>query len=123
MDDFGTGHSSLSCLHRFPIDVLKIDRSFVSTMESNDDYESIIHAIITLAHNLNTTVVAEGIETQWQLSRLRDLDCDLGQGYFFSEPKPLTDILELLQNSISADAVGIPPATLSSISLMNTACS
>lgn len=97
MDDFGTGHSSLSCLHRFPIDVLKIDRSFVSTMETNDDYESIIHAIITLAHNLNTTVIAEGIETAQQLSRLRDLACDLGQGYLFSQPKPLKEIMAIIQ--------------------------
>ncbi len=116
MDDFGTGHSSLSCLHRFPIDVLKIDRSFVSTMESNDDYESIIHAIITLAHNLNTTVVAEGIETQWQLSRLRDLDCDLGQGFLFSEPKPLTEIMELLCQPGSVEAGGPPPGSFLSIS-------
>ncbi|MCA9128877.1 MAG: EAL domain-containing protein [Planctomycetales bacterium] len=86
MDDFGTGHSSLSCLHRFPIDTLKIDRSFVSTMESNADYESIVHAIITLAHNLKTTVIAEGIETEAQLQRLRDLECDFGQGYLFSKP-------------------------------------
>ncbi|QEG42322.1 putative bifunctional diguanylate cyclase/phosphodiesterase [Roseimaritima ulvae] len=97
MDDFGTGHSSLSCLHRFPIDVLKIDRSFVSTMETNDDYESIIHAIITLAHNLNTTVIAEGIETAQQLSRLRELECDLGQGYLFSQPKPLAEVLAIVR--------------------------
>ncbi|QDV68242.1 Phytochrome-like protein cph2 [Rosistilla carotiformis] len=96
MDDFGTGHSSLSCLHRFPIDVLKIDRSFVSTMESNVDYESIIHAIITLAHNLGVTVIAEGIETQRQLGRLRDLECDLGQGYYFSEPKTLDEVIALM---------------------------
>lgn len=96
MDDFGTGHSSLSCLHRFPIDVLKIDRSFVSTLETNDDYESIIHAIITLAHNLDTTVIAEGIETEQQLTRLRDLDCDFGQGYLFSQPKPLEEIVEIV---------------------------
>ncbi|EMI21700.1 protein containing Diguanylate phosphodiesterase, predicted [Rhodopirellula maiorica SM1] len=96
MDDFGTGHSSLSCLHRFPIDVLKIDRSFVSTMEVGDDYESIIHAIITLAHNLDTKVIAEGIETTRQLQQLRDLKCDFGQGYLYSKPEPIEDLQELL---------------------------
>ncbi len=96
MDDFGTGHSSLSCLHRFPIDVLKIDRSFVSTMEVGDDYESIIHAIITLAHNLDTKVIAEGIETPRQLQQLRDLECDFGQGYLYSKPKPIEELADLL---------------------------
>ncbi|QDV12159.1 Cyclic di-GMP phosphodiesterase Gmr [Rosistilla oblonga] len=103
MDDFGTGHSSLSCLHRFPIDVLKIDRSFVSTMESNVDYESIIHAIISLAHNLGVTVIAEGIETQRQLGRLRDLECDLGQGYYFSEPKTLDEVVSLINRLEQAE--------------------
>jgi len=97
MDDFGTGHSSLSCLHRFPIDVLKIDRSFVSTMEPGDDYESIIHAIITLAHNLGTRVIAEGIETTRQLKQLRDLDCDHGQGYLYSKPKSIDEIVEMFR--------------------------
>ncbi len=106
MDDFGTGHSSLSCLHRFPIDVLKIDRSFVSTMEANDDYETIIHAIIALAHNLGTQVVAEGIETENQLGRLRDIECDLGQGYYFSEPRPIADLLGLLSGSETSLAHG-----------------
>lgn len=110
MDDFGTGHSSLSCLHRFPIDVLKIDRSFVSTMESNIDYESIIHAIITLAHNLNVTVIAEGIETKRQLGRLRDLECDLGQGYYFSEPKPLEEVIALMDRLDRAAKAGEPPS-------------
>ncbi|MFG0261257.1 MAG: EAL domain-containing protein [Novipirellula sp. JB048] len=98
MDDFGTGHSSLSCLHRFPIDVLKIDRSFVSTMEAGDDYESIIHAIITLAHNLNTQVIAEGIETTRQLQQLRDLKCDFGQGYLYSKPQPIEALHPLLSS-------------------------
>ncbi|QDS87682.1 Cyclic di-GMP phosphodiesterase Gmr [Rosistilla ulvae] len=115
MDDFGTGHSSLSCLHRFPIDVLKIDRSFVSTMESNVDYESIIHAIITLAHNLGVTVTAEGIETQRQLRRLRDLECDLGQGYYFSEPKSLDEVIGLmlrLEQSAASDRTALTSSQL-----------
>ncbi|TWT76276.1 Cyclic di-GMP phosphodiesterase Gmr [Planctomycetes bacterium CA13] len=105
MDDFGTGHSSLSCLHRFPIDVLKIDRSFVSTMKPGDDYESIIHAIITLAHNLDTKVIAEGIETPQQLQQLRDLECDFGQGYLYCKPKSIEGLTDLLLG------VGPVPAT------------
>lgn len=96
MDDFGTGHSSLSCLHRFPIDVLKIDQSFVSTMDSNPEYEAIVFAIISLAHNLNVKVIAEGIETEQQLQQLRDLGCDYGQGYFFAKPKPTSEIASVL---------------------------
>lgn len=89
MDDFGTGHSSLSCLHQFPIDVLKIDRAFVSNLGTALDYSAIIQAVITLAHTLNMTVVAEGIETAGQLAQLQTLDCDHAQGYFFA--KPMTD--------------------------------
>jgi len=86
MDDFGTGHSSLSCLHRFPIDVLKIDRSFVMTMESNPDYEAVVHAIISLAHHMGVGVVAEGVELASQLESLRSLDCEYAQGFLFSKP-------------------------------------
>jgi Amt family ammonium transporter len=86
MDDFGTGHSSLSCLHRFPIDVLKIDRSFVMTMQSNPDYEAVVHAIISLAHHMGVKVVAEGVELASQLEALRSLECEYVQGYLFSKP-------------------------------------
>jgi EAL domain-containing protein (putative c-di-GMP-specific phosphodiesterase class I) len=88
MDDFGTGHSSLSCLHRYPIDVLKIDRAFVDTMNSNRDYAAVVHAIVMLAHNLNVRVVAEGVETQQQVAQLQALNCDYAQGYLFSRPVP-----------------------------------
>jgi diguanylate cyclase (GGDEF)-like protein len=86
MDDFGTGHSSLSSLHQFPIDVLKIDRAFVSNMELNRDYTAIVQAIIMLAHNLGMAVVAEGIESEGQLAQLQAMDCDMGQGYYFAKP-------------------------------------
>ncbi len=85
MDDFGTGHSSLSCLHRFPIDVLKIDRSFVLNTDGNREYAAVIHAIITLAHTLNMTVVGEGVETPGQVAQLQALECDCAQGNFFSK--------------------------------------
>ncbi|MHC4827859.1 MAG: putative bifunctional diguanylate cyclase/phosphodiesterase, partial [Planctomycetota bacterium] len=85
MDDFGTGHSSLSLLHRFPIDVLKIDRTFVLNTDGNREYAAVIHAIITLAHTLNMKVVGEGVETTGQLAQLQALECDRAQGNYFSE--------------------------------------
>jgi diguanylate cyclase (GGDEF)-like protein len=85
MDDFGTGHSSLSHLHRFPIDVLKIDRTFVLNTDGNREYAAVIHAIITLAHTLKMTVVGEGVETLGQLAQLQALECDSAQGNLFSE--------------------------------------
>ena len=84
MDDFGTGHSSLSCLHRFPIDVLKIDRTFIVNTDENREYAAVIHAIITLAHTLNMTVVGEGVETNGQLVQLQALECDSAQGHYFN---------------------------------------
>ncbi len=86
MDDFGTGHSSLSFLHRAPMDILKIDRSFVNTTGNPRDNGAIIHTVIQLAHNFEMDVVAEGIETVEQLALLLSLDCNYGQGFLFSRP-------------------------------------
>lgn len=86
MDDFGTGYSSLSYLHRFPIDTLKIDRSFISTMDIESKNLKIVQTIIMLAHNLDMDVIAEGIETEAQQAKLKNLGCEYGQGYFFSKP-------------------------------------
>ncbi|WP_392435949.1 EAL domain-containing protein [Chlorogloeopsis fritschii PCC 9212] len=86
IDDFGTGYSSLAYLHHFPIDVLKIDRSFVTRLDKNGEQLAIIRAIITLAGNLGMSVVAEGVETTDQLVQLRLLQCDQAQGYLFSQP-------------------------------------
>ena len=86
MDDFGTGYSSLACLHQFPLDVLKIDRSFVGNIERGRDFAALVHAVTQLAHNMNIRVVAEGIETLDQALLLQSLDCEFGQGYFFSRP-------------------------------------
>ncbi len=84
MDDFGTGMSSLSCLHSFPIDVLKIDRAFIHNAAGNVQYVAVIDAIVTLAHNLGLSVVAEGVETPEQVAQLQALECDYAQGCFFS---------------------------------------
>ncbi|MGI2901933.1 EAL domain-containing protein [Tolypothrix sp. VBCCA 56010] len=86
IDDFGTGYSSLSRLYSFPINVLKIDRSFVSPINANNRNLEIIEIIVTLADKLGMDVTAEGVETQEQLALLRKLNCEYGQGYFFSRP-------------------------------------
>ena len=86
IDDFGTGYSSLSYLKQLPINVLKIDRSFLDGIDSNCDDAVILGAIIHLGNSLNLDVVAEGIETQGQVNFLLEHDCHLGQGYFYSPP-------------------------------------
>lgn len=96
LDDFGTGYSSLSYLHRFPVDTLKIDQSFVNCIGKPAEKLEIIQSIITLGHNLGMAVVAEGIETQEQLTYLQTLHCDFGQGYFFNRPLSAEDATQLL---------------------------
>ena len=86
IDDFGTGYSSLSYLQRFPIDTLKIDRSFVTQMMENEENLAIVRTIVALAQNLGMDVVAEGVETEDQLRLLRKLECENGQGFLFSSP-------------------------------------
>ncbi len=94
IDDFGTGYSSLSYLWRFPLDAIKIDRSFIINLEKKN--LEIVKVVILLAHNLGMQTVAEGVETARQLEILRDLGCDRAQGYFFSPPVPATEIIKLL---------------------------
>ncbi len=96
LDDFGTGYSSLSYLQRFPIDTVKIDRSFVSRLGPKAEGHEIVQAIVTLAHNLGMRVIAEGIETNDQLGLLRRLKCGYGQGWLFSKPIPHEQAGELL---------------------------
>jgi diguanylate cyclase (GGDEF)-like protein/PAS domain S-box-containing protein len=96
VDDFGVGYSSLSQLHRFPIDTLKIDRSFVSRIGGEERDAEIIKTIVALAHNLRMSVTAEGIETPLQLERVKSLGAEAGQGYLFSKPLPVDQIETLL---------------------------
>ena len=97
MDDFGTGYSSLSYLQRLPIDILKIDRSFVQTMLENPNNLEIIKAIIGLGKILDLRIVAEGVETPEQLAALQELGCDLAQGYLLGRPMPRAQAEELLR--------------------------
>ena len=88
VDDFGTGYSSLTYLKRFPVEAIKIDRSFVAGLGIDDDDSTIVEAVVQLGRSLGVTVVAEGVESPLQLSRLRELNCDRGQGYLFGRPRP-----------------------------------
>jgi diguanylate cyclase (GGDEF)-like protein/PAS domain S-box-containing protein len=97
MDDFGTGYSSLSYLKKFPIDIIKIDRSFIHEIPDNQDDMEITSAVIAMAHNLKLKVVAEGIETAEQLAFLRRHRCDVGQGYLFDRPIPGQELIERLK--------------------------
>lgn len=99
MDDFGTGYSSLSYLRRFPFDKLKIDRSFINEITHNPEDASIIRAIGEMAHSLNMTVIAEGVETDSQLACLKHRSCDEIQGYLISPPLPAEKFEQLLQTS------------------------
>ena len=88
VDDFGTGYSSLASLQRFPVDLLKVDRSFVARLPEDEDAGTIVWAVIRLAHNLHLRVIAEGVETPAQLAALKHYGCDIAQGYLFSRPVP-----------------------------------
>jgi len=98
IDDFGTGYSSLSHLKRFPTNTVKIDRSFVSDIADNPSSRMITEAIISLSHNLDMKVVAEGIEENSQLRVLTEQDCDIIQGFLFSKPLPVNEFTQLLNN-------------------------
>jgi diguanylate cyclase (GGDEF)-like protein len=96
VDDFGTGYSSLSYLKKFPLDVLKIDRSFVSDLAHDLDDAAIVDSIIAMAHRLNLKVIAEGIENQGQIDFLQNHECDIGQGFYYSKPMSAEHLGELL---------------------------
>jgi len=96
VDDFGTGYSNLAYLKRFPMDMVKIDKSFVDGLGEKPEDTAIVKAVISLARALGLRTVAEGIETSEQLERLRDLGCELGQGYYFSGALPAYEANALL---------------------------
>jgi diguanylate cyclase (GGDEF)-like protein len=98
IDDFGTGYSSLAHLQRFSVDALKIDRSFISGLSENKEGETLIHTLVQLGKALSIETFAEGIEQQGQLSKLRDEDCDSGQGFFFARPLDVADTEAFLRN-------------------------
>ncbi len=102
IDDFGTGYSSLSYLQQFPVDILKVDRSFVEQLGVRHESEAIVSSVIGLAHALGLQVVAEGVETVRQLDVLRSLNCDLAQGFLFSVPLPASEISASFPLPISA---------------------
>ncbi len=119
MDDFGTGYSSLSYLKMLPIDVLKIDRSFISSMLDHPKDRAIVKTIIELGHRLDMAVVAEGIETQEQAAFLREHGCHTGQGFLFSRPVPIETLLatspqrsDVILLGVSATEDSWPPVTL-----------
>jgi len=104
IDDFGTGFSSLSQLRHFPIDMIKVDRSFVKGVEHDAKDAAITANIVTLAHALGLVAIAEGIESDGQLASIRELGCDLAQGFLFARPRPPEEVsLVLAQGTCSPD--------------------
>ena len=110
IDDFGTGYSSLSYLRRLPVDVLKIDRSFISGIESGAAENALVRSIVSLAQLLDLRTVAEGIEDAGQLASLRQMGVDFGQGYFFARPMPVEGVTEMLSGASTFGAQSVRPA-------------
>ena len=102
LDDFGTGYASLNHLKRYPIDTLKIDRSFVHGIATNPDHAGIVGAVISMGSHLHIRVVAEGVETREQLSFLQDNECPFGQGHYFSQPVTARECTQLLRRGLAA---------------------
>jgi EAL domain-containing protein (putative c-di-GMP-specific phosphodiesterase class I) len=106
LDDFGTGYSSLAYLRHLPLDTIKIDRSFVTDLDVADPNVGIVRAVVSLAHGLGVSVVAEGIETAEQARRLRELGCDMGQGYNWAHPADAARTAALMAGRIGAGRSG-----------------
>lgn len=98
IDDFGTGYSSLSYLHYFPIDTLKIDQTFVRDMHKNEHSMALVNSIVTLGQNMRMTTVAEGVEVKEEAHKLREMGCELAQGYLFAKPMSESDLIEMLKH-------------------------
>jgi EAL domain-containing protein (putative c-di-GMP-specific phosphodiesterase class I) len=101
IDDFGRGHTSIAYLSELPISELKIDRGFVTDMCQNGAHAAIVHSVVELAHNLSMRVVAEGIEDEDVLRKLRELRCDLAQGYHIARPMPAAELVRFLSAALS----------------------
>jgi EAL domain-containing protein (putative c-di-GMP-specific phosphodiesterase class I) len=99
MDDFGTGYSSLSYLYNFPFNVLKIDQSFVKRMQENQENVGLVPAMLGIANSMRMSVIAEGVETTFQLAQLRNLNCNFAQGYLFSRPLEPGLVLDFITNA------------------------
>jgi len=97
MDDFGTGYSSLSYLKNIPLSCLKIDKSFISDINQDENADKLIASIVSIAHGLGLEVVAEGVEEEYQVDHLIALNCEYLQGYYFSRPVPQSEVADLLQ--------------------------
>ena len=103
IDDFGTGYSSLSYLHYFPIDTLKIDRSFVKDMLENESSLALVKSIIGLGKSLNMKIIAEGVENKEEGVKLKEMGCDMAQGYYFARPMPEKDVTEFVSDNRKID--------------------
>ena len=114
IDDFGTGYSSLNYVRRFPVDILKVDKSFIDGVTDGGESSALTAAVIELAGILNLKPVAEGIERADQLERLLDMQCDLGQGFYFAKPLPDEELEGLLteRRQMAADAAGLDEMNL-----------
>jgi diguanylate cyclase (GGDEF)-like protein len=109
LDDFGTGYSSLAYLRHLPLDTIKVDRSFVTDLDVKDPNTGIVRAVVSLAHGLGVSVVAEGIETEEQAHRLRELGCDLGQGYNWAHPSDPSQMTAFIAQRVAATAKAAAP--------------
>jgi EAL domain-containing protein (putative c-di-GMP-specific phosphodiesterase class I) len=111
IDDFGTGYSSLSYLRRFPVDILKVDKSFIDAVATNAEDSALAQAIIELGHTLRLQTVAEGVEASDQASQLRTLQCELGQGFYFAQPLDPDQVAALLAGPAAAVPLAISSET------------
>ncbi len=111
IDDFGTGYSSLAHLQRFPVDALKIDRSFIAGLRDNKEGETLIHTLVQLGKALSIQTFAEGIEQEEELSLLQAESCDSGQGFLFARPLDASAAESFLQGWSASASVAIPQAS------------
>jgi diguanylate cyclase (GGDEF)-like protein len=109
IDDFGTGYSSLAQLRRFPVDYLKIDRSFVIDLESGEGPKAVVHAAIAMAHSLGMAIIAEGVETAGQAEFLRSAGAEVAQGYLYAKPMPIADFAAMVEKAPQSETQAQPP--------------